>query len=502
MRIIFGSRVLWAICCVCLTLAIYGRIFFPPLSLGAGDPDRYFHLWVAQETAARGLLHAIPQVDNLGWALNFPDKEFFFHLLAAFGYKIHGEWGALGLVPAFVVALILILYFSFCSKNLFNLPPWLAFLISVFPVLGAAPFTFRLFLFRPHILGIFFWVANLVGLFSSRRWLTFVGSVLFALSYHAFYMPLILAFTYAVVQIVMHLRVNWRLILMVPAGLLVGTIVNPYFPDNAVMGWLHLKIALGVLPYMNRGQELNPLPIMETLALAKFQLITLVSSLAYAVCLSRVGAKDPFKFYFVLFLSVLLGTMCLKSPRANEYWLPVSAFLLAAFCSVLLERLPGKLEKRCFAAPLLCLAFLGPGAFDFYRDVLRTRYIGPTQAVFDALSLVPERAAGEKIFNCNWTDGSFILYRRPDLRFVDLLEPAFLYDYSPEAHRLRVDLNAGHYPKPAGSIVRAFRSRYVVCDNPILNGLLARDEGARELSSTKLPLSHERTFELLGELPK
>ncbi len=50
-------------------------------------------------------------------------------------------------------------------------------------------------------------------------------------------------------------------------GLLLGTILNPYFPSTLVMSWIHLKLALGIgaAPGMLSGTEVQAISLRESI---------------------------------------------------------------------------------------------------------------------------------------------------------------------------------------------------------------------------------------------
>src|SRR5262249_27040597 len=70
---------------------------------------------------------------------------------------------------------------------------------------------------------------------------------------------------------------------------------------------------------------------------------------------------------------------------------------------------------------------------------------------------------GAKIFNCGWDDAPYIFYQRPDLRFVDILDPSLLYAHSPVLFQNRVGLNDGKIPDAYAALKAVFKADYVLC---------------------------------------
>jgi hypothetical protein len=97
---------------------------------------------------------------------------------------------------------------------------------------------------------------------------------------------------------------------------------------------------------------------------------------------------------------------------------------------------------------------------------------GPEQGNFamyaEAISTLPADAAGKKVFNCEWEAGAYLLHERPDVRFVDLLDPAFLWRASPQKYLARLGLIKGAFHDPHAMLRDAFKADYVLCASPEL----------------------------------
>ena len=68
-----------------------------------------------------------------------------------------------------------------------------------------------------------------------------------------------------------------------------------------------------------------------------------------------------------------------------------------------------------------------------------------------------------KVFNCDWKDGAYILYLRPDLKFVDLLDPTFLYMSSKELYSLKNILRSRQGAVGAEGMKEVFKAQYALC---------------------------------------
>lgn len=434
--------------------AYYWALYYPPILLGSNDPDRYYHLAIARLTVEHGaLLRTLPQVDDLGWGRYFPDKEFLFHALGALARKIAGDEGVLALAPLSGVAVATCLYWVLLRV----LSPARAALVVAPVLLGSCAFLFRLSILRPHLLAIVFFCLLLAALLRARPWLAAAATAGYALAYHALYIPALV--------LVVALFVRWedparmrRVLAFGAAGLVVGVIINPYFPSTLVMSAEHLAIALGLglPPGLQSGNELRPITAQNFFDW--FSLLPVALLGALWVRRREAIPGEAASFRFLCLLTLLLTVVSLKSSRATEYAIPSALLLLGHVLSRLAPR-------AAAGVVLMVLASQAHAAWVYYDDSFRNPQGGSSAWYFRAIASLPADASGTKVFNCEWATGSYLLLARPDLRFVDLLEPAFLWRVSREKYVRRENLEFGADPDPLRTLRDVFHADYVVCAN-------------------------------------
>ena len=437
---------------VALALSAYYWLYFlPPRLLGAADPDRYYHLGLSRLIAQHGLLKQLPQAEDLGWGRYFPDKEFLFHALTGGASAIGGDTAVLWLVPLTGVLVALLLYAELSRR----LPAWQAAALVALGTLGTVGFMFRITLLRPHLLAIACFVLLLLAVLRARPRLAALAAMAFALSYHAFYLPMIVA------GVAFLLRrqpgMPARTWLWCVGGIAAGLVLNPYFPSNLGMAAVHLKLALGLeaLPAIEQSPEVLRPTAGLLLSAYGFVYATLLL-VATGLWRQRFAQGEGRTAVLLLFLVTgVLALLSLKSVRAMEYGVPC-AILLAGVATQLLAWRP--------AMPLLLASLL------VCQGLLDVRYYvaswTPVQSGYPAyaalLRQIPEQP-GLKVFNCEWETGAFVLHARPDLHFVDLLEPAFLWHASPTRYQARLGLLEGGFADPRSILRGAFHADYVLC---------------------------------------
>jgi hypothetical protein len=432
-----------------------------------GDTDRYYHLALSRMLADAHAFHleTLPQAEDLGWGSYFPDKEFLFHVLTSIGYRFASDRGAeaASLLVASGAAVILFWF------ALAYLSPFEAFACA-FAAFFTHSFVFRMLLLRPHVLAIFFFLLLNAAILRRRPLLAALASAGYMLAYHAFYVPLFclcLAAALACFESPQERRKLHRLCGFALVGWLVGIVVNPYFPSNVQMGILHARLpflAGGALRGESFGSELYPLAGPGLVKFYYFPFLILLGTLA-------ARRLEDFATRFLLVLGLVFGALSFQTVRAGEHFVPITGLLLP----LLVASLPRR-RALAFAAAGLQAAVLA------WISVTEASFV-PDAPLYDsirrAVAAIPPGEA--KVYNCEWDTAPFLLYARPDLRFVDLLDPSFLYLAWPGAYQARKDLATGRITDPRGLVHGLFHADYVLCRNPGLVAQLEADPGFRRL---------------------
>jgi len=433
------------------------------------DADRYFHFAISRAAIEQGkFINSLPQVEFLGWGEYFPDKEFLFHIITSTAYRIGSEHAIIITLTGIAISIIFI---SFYMGNLIIGVSKAAFLIFLF-FLGSPLFMLRLTYIRPHVLAIFLFSFFCFAFIKKNKFFSFLSLLLFSLSYHAFYIPIFFLFCIVLVLVLKKEQEFFpSYLLWAISGLLIGILINPYFPSNLIMGIEHALIALRGEDYAKLafGQELIPQEL--GFSLRNFLPYGILLFSAPLLFRKKTPSLELCTFFLV---SVIFWVLFFKSPRAIEYAIPSSLILFF----YLWKELPQ--NKKIINLLFFSALIQSTNIYSYYIESKTINSVIPLlnfeKENVQAIQSIPKKNKMETLYHCNWSIGSYILYYRPDLHFIDILDPSFLLRKNKEIFAARELLNNGRIANPDKILRELFHANYVICDNPLLVKQLSKSK--------------------------
>ncbi|MBK8466328.1 MAG: hypothetical protein IPL32_10900 [Chloracidobacterium sp.] len=298
-------------------------------------------------------------------------------------------------------------------------------------------------------------------------------------------------------------KFEWQPLGYTTGGMILGNIINPYFPQNIYLFVEHFtqkfkiggdfEVAVGGEWYAYTGQEL----------LLSFPVALLAMLLGYIFFVPR-GGKLPEKAAFFLAFTTLLLTSQFRSKRFAEYFPPFAilffAFSWLAFNEIksweFLSESPSEDENSeppkqpnewLVAAKQASVWVLGialcvfwmynlTGLHSFGFDVPGMIDNISTNEPADKYRRAMEWATGldetgaenipkgERIFNCTWDDFPKLFFFDTKHTYVYGLDPNYLYSADPELYKLLKDLTEGKTDDPAPKIRDRFGANYIFAD--------------------------------------
>jgi hypothetical protein len=469
-----------------LAIIIGLHLYVAPASLwyNAIDPDRYYHFYVSKLYYPGHFPEVLPQPVDARWDKIFPEKEFLFHVVTGFFSFLWGDQGVIAAVIFISSALLGCLYIMAAHLS----TPFIGFCAVIFPLMaGIIRYYLRLHMVRPQVLAMFWFVLMIFGVLKKKPWIILSTCVGFALSYHGLQVPLIVGISLILAGILTRSTFA-RPLSSGAIGIVIGVLLNPYFPASVYATVQHIKIAISGLEKRGFifGSELYPLSSDEFLFRSVFfiGLISLslihmrpewLSSFSWKKYKNQNLEKTPehstydFQLVFITLVTAFFVAAAAKTPRAFEYAGPSATFLMVI---LLINPFWQKIRY-----PLLAAMGILVGISIYHQKNAFFLFKNPEEITSDnefinnhsrALSRLPPSSQGKKILNIDWELGSYIIYLRPDMKFTSLLDPTFLYNAQPHLHKSLNEIISNHVPDVFSFIKAEFGADFVYTINPHL----------------------------------
>jgi hypothetical protein len=472
-----------------------------------GDWDGYYHIrWssLLWENFKHG--HWLPSFTWLPLTVLNPqayaDQYFLFHLLQIpFVWVFEPVMAAKASTVFYGTLAVFAAYWLLYKYDVRYQLVWLSAILTC-----STMFYYRLNMAKAPPVAIIMTIAG-ISLLWERKYVWLMPLMFaFVWAYNLFPLLLIAALIWTIILGWNERRFEWRPLAYAGAGLILGNVINPFFPQNLLLFVEHLqeKLRFGndfPVPVAGEWYPYTSLELMTIFPVALLAMLT-----GYVLFTPRNGKLPERGTFFLMFVSLLLAWQ-LRSKRFAEYF-PLFAILFAAFSwqafweristpagdsnreiepflemhertedeiawNYLLRRVPwiaGVLLGVYFVHTFVGFHLLGLGhdaglvasirrnqANDKYRRTMAWA------TGFDAQGNenIP---AGERIFNCNWDAFPKLFFLDQKHAYVSGLDPNYLYSQNPHLYQMLQDVISGKIDD-AGPIIREnFGARFVFAD--------------------------------------
>jgi hypothetical protein len=489
---------------------------FSTQAVCCGDWDGYYHIkWssLLWENFRHG--RWLPEFTWLPLTVlnpqDYADHHFLFHLL-----QIPFLWFFEPVTAAKVAAIVFgslavfSVYWLMFRYKIEYLILWLLALLTC-----ASSFFFRINMAKAPPLTIIYTIAGIYLLFERKYiWLLPLMFV-FVWTYSLFPLLFIAAVIWAIIIAWNERKFEWQPLGFTFGGMILGNVVNPYFPQNFWLFYEHFveKFKVGSDFAVSVGGEWYPFSGMELMMNLPVALLAML--VGYILFAPKNGKLPEKATFFLMFVTILLAAQ-FRSKRFAEYF-PPFAILFAAFSwqefLVPLAQLPEDFvreidpyldkEKKTdrpetydtvkqvgiwsLGALLTVWMLYNLAGIDTtnwvseerkntvgLRSLFSLKEAGliseiqnnePNEKYKNAMTWANEEIPeGERIFNCNWDDFPKMFFFDTKHNYVYGLDPNYLYSKNPELYKLIDETTKGKTDNPAPIIREKFGARYVFSD--------------------------------------
>lgn len=480
---------------------------FQTKAICCGDWDGYYHIKWSQllwENLSQGKW--LPTFEWLPLTVlnpqDYNDHHFLFHLLQIpFLWFFEPVMAAKLSTVVFATLAIFSVYWLIHRYKVDYQLIWLGAILTC-----ANMFYYRMNMAKAPPLTIIFTIAGIYMLFERKYVWLLPLMFAFVWTYSLFPLLWIAALIWVVIIAWNERRFEWQPLAYTTAGMILGNVVNPYFPNNLTLFWEHAytKIKIGSDFAVAVGGEWYPYNGMELLT--HFPVAMIAMLVGYILFMPKNGKLPEKATFFLMFVTILLAAQ-FRSKRFAEYFPPFailfSAFSWQAFTVKQAVELPDEFKREIepyldvnkktekqerwqylqqagvWLLGLLLFGYfmvnmVGLQRFGIEHGGLISIIKGNDaddkyqRAMAWATGLdengVENIPAGQRFFNASWDDFPKLFFFNTKHTYVYGLDPNYLFSENPELYKLLTEIAEGKKDE-AGPLIRdKFGADYVFVD--------------------------------------
>jgi hypothetical protein len=435
------------------------------------DNDGFYHIKMAWLMRTEGLK---PEFSYLPLSIlnenEFYDHHLLFHVaLIPFTFgdlRMGAKWAAV----VFASLAFLAVWYLFRRQRVPYAWLWALGLLGI-----SDAFLFRMSITRAQSLSLGMLALGYAWLLEKKyKHLAVLGFV-YVWMYDAFPLLIALAVMHFIAIALTERRLEIRPLLYISAGIVLGMVINPYFPDNLIFSYHHMLPKLADATSVRVGNEWYP---YDTKQLLDNSLPALAAFVSGVLALGLTGRKMDARTALGLFVSLLFGLMLFQARRFVEYF-PPFALIFAAFAwAPLLESRPDPAQATStprlrFTSllrsylPVIVLAMAVLGSIGVSISAARAAVdSAKPYGLYGTASwwLKNNTPAGARVFQTDWDDFPRLFYYNTHNTYLIGLDPTYLQLYDADLYDLWVEITQGDVENPSQMIARTFDSRYIHTD--------------------------------------
>jgi len=458
-RLLLGASALFALFVALFAVIQYGS----PALVGT---DGYYHARMGWLLREQGLKPAFIWMPNtiLG-ETTYYDHHLLYHLyLALFGGAEPATDGGYSLTQSAKAASIilpslafLVIWWLLRSQGVRWAAIWALGLFAL-----SEAFLYRMSMPRAQAASLMVLAFGLYLLFQERYWLLLPLGSAYVWLYNGFPLLLIVAIVYVLATWLTERRFVWQALLFPAAGIALGLVANPYFPENINFIANHLLPKIGESS-VRLGNEWYPYETWTLVENSGFALTALVLGvMAWGWRKERMNRVALTTFILV----ALFAFMVFRSRRFIEYF-PAFILIFAAIAiTPLVEKWQEQQGRWRKLVPLVLFLPLALATFITVSQAKQAvaRSKPADQYAEAAIWLHDNSPPGSLVFQTDWDDFTRLFFYNLNNIYTIGLDPTYLELYNAERYGQWKSITRGEVEQPGELIRGDFKAGYVFSD--------------------------------------
>jgi len=459
-------------------------------TLDMPDNDGFYHIKLAYLMRTEGIK------PDFSWlplsilnAREFYDHHFLFHVFLipfTFGdLHLGAKWAAV----FFASVSFLTVWYLFQRQRIPYAWLWALALLGI-----SDAFLYRMSVTRAQSLSLAVLALGYAWLLEGKYKHLAILSFVYVWMYDAFPLMIALGGLHLISVALIEQRIEYKPLFYISAGVILGILLNPYFPENIIFSYRHMLPKLADATSVRVGNEWYP---YETKQLLENSLPALIAFASGILALGLSTRKMDVRTALGLLLTLLFGLMLFQARRFVEYF-PPFALIFATFAwaphfdgaqrelfKPEVDPVPSaSAPRRLFAPLMLSLAVAVSITLSIPRARAALDSSKPYTLYADSSAwLESHTPAGARVFQTDWDDFPRLFFYNTHNTYLIGLDPTYMQLYNQDIYDLWVKISQGRLENPSRTIVDTFGSHYIHTDlkHPDFMRVAAKDPGLKEV---------------------
>lgn len=464
------------------------------------DYDGYYHIKAAQLIREQGLKIDFPWLKfTILDEAHYTDHHMLLHVFQI-PFTYVGDLRLAAKLASLALATLAFTVFYLVLRR-YEVDHPLLWLIILFA--SSSPFLYRMSMARGQSLSLALQLLAFHLIMKRDARGLAILTIIFVWSYNAFPLLVPLVVIGAITHFIVGKKIEYKLVLAVAVGIVVGHVVNPYFPKNILFLWDHIVPKLFGADYQTSvGTEWYP---FSSWALVTMSLVAFLSYLGGILLTDRAEWKQdkPRLFWFIV--STMYLVLLIKSRRFVEYFPPSAVMFLAFASRDRLKNLDWARVRgnwaRASAAIMIGILFW----FSAYSTIQAARedIAGEPATVAyrgGAEWLVENTPASSTVFHTDWDDFPKLFFYNTHNTYIVGLDPDFMRLKHEKLFHKYEDITRGRVAEMEDIILDEFGCEYVFTDNEHRDFINIANQSSRmqKVFSDR----HTTVYRILAEAPQ
>jgi len=451
---------------------LFSRFEFNPQNPYFSGEDAFYHVGMAKYIMEHGITQHFPYLYFTVLNENFVDHHFLFHLILIPFISIFGDIAGPKIFISLMVAGIFAMVYLILRHKNFRYPAIYPFMLFL---LMPSDFYFRIAFIRDPAPSLFFMVVLLYLMFKRKYLAIGILAFFYVWLYNAFPFIALLVGAYAFSQFFTEKKVDWKIVAYAIGGMVLGLIINPYFPKNISFFFVQVfDTGLGAQSYT--GGEWRPYDSWYWYSISMVPIFIFFGGIVISFLKNtRRDAKDM----TLLIISLVILVLQWKSKRFVEYWPFWASLTGIVFCGKYIEeRLTGLIKKFYDPEGLIIasiLIIMLPSVLKYHNEQYTKGY-DDTTTNFDIPAatevneyLKSKSNEGDIVFTDDWDVFPVYFFLNDKNYYLVGLDPEYMNKFDPNLYKEYADISSGRDGKDLGRIKTDFKSSWVLIANDHMN---------------------------------